>query len=381
MCSGVGLVPVLARHPRFMVRRSVRIRVGAWPGVAILIVLLGFIGWPHAPWNRHLVLVGAAMVYLGCALTLGAALDSSPKENGPKQRLIYEYASRYHLVSLLGLAVVMAALFFLATNPQGRFQTWPAAVLGTVAGLLAFVAVAERSTPIGPVRHPDQKACMSALHRIGQVATKKGVAADRQFDRIFTPSVRSLEPEHSDLGPLRLLNVMWLIEVPQKPARPKSDDEARDLVQTCLTRSERLALGDGACAYLRPGHPGSQAQTIAVARVVELNQIQESKPGHYHSDQPSGRLTFEFPAVAGPHYLELPGLETDQELVILRRDKHGDWRPRENLRWAKTSGAGRGAVIDLEGLIHWRGETITQFAIQLTRAGEISLQEPPRLIR
>lgn len=125
----------------------------------------------------------------------------------------------------------------------------------------------------------------------------------------------------------------------------------------------------------------ADAETLAVARQVELSHIHESGAGCYQSDQYNGSITFEFPLAQEARYLELPGLETDQELVILRRDEQGLWRPRDNLRWAKAQGTGKAVVIDLDSLIHWRGEPITQIAIQLTRPGEISLQAPPRLIR
>jgi hypothetical protein len=148
-----------------------------------------------------------------------------------------------------------------------------------------------------------------------------------------------------------------------------------------LTRAERIALGAGACASLNPGRPGADAVTLAIARRIELNEIRQDQPGRYRSDRVPGSLKCTFDPTTGARFLELPGLRADQELMIFWCDAAGSWRPGHSFRWLTSPPPAGPPVVDLESMIHWPDEPITQMVIHLTREGEIALEAPPRLLR
>jgi hypothetical protein len=355
--------------------------VGWGAGIAVLITLVGHAFWPRASWNRRVVVVGTAMIYSGYALAYVGRSCLVVQGKISEAELFYRYASRYHTLPMLGLASVLASV--LSSRRLMRrcdARDGLPAVLGAFVGLVMFaVQHHEVETYWAPMlHHQDQKVTMSALHHLGKVAREEGISR-KQLDRIIAPAVRSWNSGLLTHRP-EYLSFMRLIEIPEAAVHPRSDADARGLLQTRLTAAERLALGSGACAYLRPAEPGPDARTVAVAKRIELYKMLESGAGRYRSDDIPGFVKIEFPT-SEARYLELPGLTADQQLVIFRCDSQGRWRPGQKVYWVQPRGHDSHVVVNLDGLIHWWDTPLTSIAIHLTRTGEVSLQGLPRLLR
>lgn len=355
---------------------------GPFAGIVVLVLLLGTLAWPKTRWNRSLVATGAVMIYLGYTLAYVGRAGFVTRGLWPEASLIYLFASRYHVVPILGLAAVLAAML-----APLRLIRWCDArpglpqLAGTLVGLVVYFlhdGEIEKSFA-HMLRHPDQAATLSALDRVGVVAREEGVTQS-QLDRVTTPVSRTWNEGIRTWCPENL-SLMKLIDAPKHPRSALSDDQVRALLHQRLTRAERVALGAGACAYLKPGKPSARTAAVATAQRVGQNGIEEVGPGLYRAERPGGFIRFEFPATIGARYLTLPGLACDQDVVITRCTPTGVLRPRQTVIWAQPRQSPATPVVDLANLVHWWHEPITQIAIQIQRPGELYLPEPPRLLR
>jgi len=120
---------------------------------------------------------------------------------------------------------------------------------------------------------------------------------------------------------------------------------------------------------------------VSIGRCLELQNIREDRPGRYRSNLVPGSIKFAFDSASEPRFLVLPGLKADQDLIISLCDIKGRSREGRSIRWLHAPRADGPAVVELENIIHWWREPVSQITVQLTRPGEIALDAPPRLLR
>ena len=358
--------------------------VPAWAGwVAGLLALLGTITlavWRSAAWNRRLMLIGAAMIYFGYLLTYTARAGLVRQGLWTEAQLLYVFATRYHVLPVVGASAIIAAL--LASWPliqrcdrRHRRCFLVATVIGLVALLVERQEVASWAWML---RDHGQKETLELLHKVGRIARSERISRE-QLVRIVGPVFRTWNSSVD--GPSAFALTQLMTEAPEQVGRALTDETARACLKGRLTQEERLLLGSGTCVSLNPARPGPGAQTLAVAQRVKIRGAREQKPGEYRLRQWPAYIEFAFDSKLNGRYLVFPDLHADQDLVVLWCDDSGRWRPGQNVRWLRSPETGTPVVIDLERLIHWQGGPLSRVRVRFTRTGQVALREPPRLVR
>ncbi len=122
-------------------------------------------------------------------------------------------------------------------------------------------------------------------------------------------------------------------------------------------------------------------QILSIGRRSAVHAVREIGPGRYRGTYGPSYVEFQFDSTAGARFLALPGLRTDQDVVVSWREGSEPWRPAKSVRWLRSGRSDLPVVIDLERLIHWSGKPVTGVRIAFTRPGELAVSESPRLLR
>ena len=332
--------------------------------------------------KRMLVLVGAAMIYVGYLVTYVPRVCMIRFGGWSEFEFLFQFAGRYHVLPLVGLAAILSTtiagwpLIRRCDSRQGR-----PALAGAV---LAFVMLGVQIRPASfwdfYLQQPDQQATFAALDRLGRLAREEGISRS-QLVRIIDPAKRPWNDSVLGDRPAAFPLVKLAAFAPTHVSHPQSDAEALDRLKDRLTAGERVALGAGTCSSLNPPQPDADARIVAVARQDEAH-CREVRPGVYRHGDGDGFIRFEFEPAPEARYLVLPGLRADQDVFILWCDQAGRWRPGQSVRWLKSAAKGAPAVIDLDRLIHLSARPLSRIALQFTGpGGEIELEGPPRLLR
>jgi hypothetical protein len=227
------------------------------------------------------------------------------------------------------------------------------------------------------LHQPDQHATLSALYHVGELARAEGIPR-RQLMRIFDPVYRAWNGTLVKDCP-RAFHLMNLaVRAPEYVEQPISDETARARLLNRLTLAERISLGAGTCAPFFSA-PLEQARTLSIARRVTTCDFNELGPWRYKRDLVPGYIEFEFEPATGARYLFLPGLVSDQDVIVVLTDDATHWHGSRNLRWLKSPRAD--ATIDLRRLIHWWGDAPARIRLKCVGPGEIALGGAPRLLR
>ena len=226
------------------------------PGILALLTVAALAVWHGARWNRRLVLVGAAMIYLGYGLTYMARAGLVTGGRWTEAQLIYRYATRYHVLPLIGLAAVLAAVLA-AWRPIRRCDARRGlpALVGAVVGLMMFgVQRHEVNTWCWLLGYSDQRPTLAALDHVRRVACEEAITR-AQLARIVAPALRPWNAPLLTDTPA-LFSLMKLVEAPEQVSRARSDHDARILLSSRLTYAERVALGSGDLRITQSWPPG-----------------------------------------------------------------------------------------------------------------------------
>jgi hypothetical protein len=228
---------------------------------------------------------------------------------------------------------------------------------------------------------PDQTRTFAALHRLGDVARAEGIT-QAQLMRIIDPAWRAWNAAVLHDTPAAFPLVMMVVDAPQQVARPLTDTEARSRLRARLTPLERNMLGSGTCVLLYPTRLPPDARTVSVGRRVDVHEVAEFEAGRYRAASArSSYVEFEFDPAAGGRFVALPGLESDQDIVVCWHEGQGPWRPAQTVRLLRPRRSDEPAVIELERLIHFSGAPVRAIRIAFTHPGVLEISGAPRLVR
>ena len=180
------------------------------------------------PVEPALVLVGAAMIYCSYTLTYSARTVMLKDGRWTEPQFLYQFASRYHVLPLLGLVTIVAAL--LASWPFVRRcdarRGLPALIAAVVGLVTMFVQSGEASywnwmlRPARPARHP------VGSSPPGRTGSAEGVSRS-QLMRIFDPVYRTWNGSVMNDRPYAFHLMNLAVQAPEQVERPLPDDQAR----------------------------------------------------------------------------------------------------------------------------------------------------------
>jgi hypothetical protein len=351
-------------------------------GILAALAFLALLFWPRAVWKRRLVLVGGAMIYGAYVLTYVPRVGMLKSGEWTEAQFLYRFAGRYHILPLLGLASVVAALIAaapLVRRCDGR-RGLPALAGAGVGLLMLGLQASEVEHWDWMLHQPDQRQTLAALHHVGEVAKCVGITRT-QLVRMFDPCYRPWNGSvlHDRPSAFHLMNLA--AGAPAQVAHRLPDEEARRRLLDSLSPLERVLLGSGTCVSLNPARLPRDARSVSLARLVRMRGTRSVEPGRFQGEHGGSWIEFEFESGAGGRFLELPGLIADQDVLIWKREPSGWWRAGRVVRWLRAPRCDVPAVIDLERLFHWPDGPVWAIRVQFTRPGEIALERPPRLLR
>jgi hypothetical protein len=351
--------------------------------ICALAAIASLAAYRRAGWNRRLILFGCICIYINYILIYCSRAGFVKSGLWTEAQLLYEWGGRYHILPLVGLAAVIAAV--LARWPLlercDRQRGLPAAIGAAVGLLFLIVQTGERKQKDWMLNQPDQRGTLAVLYRVGEVARAEGITR-AQLQRIVEPAWRAWNASLLHDRPWAFPLVMMIANVPEESAQVLTDADARSRLQARLTQRERNVLGSEACVSLNPARITPGTHIVSIGRRVQLCATQEIRPGRFRGDYATASyLEYEFDSGMQARYLALPGLEADQDVLVSWCESAGRWRPGQSVRWLRPHQTDEPAVIDFQRLIQWSGKPVARVRISFTRTGELALGGAPRLLR
>ena len=185
--------------------------VAVWgAGIGAFSATLWLATWRRAPWNRQLILVGAAMIYCGYVLTYVPRVTMLRTNRWSELQFLYHAVGRYHVLPLLGLAAIAAAVIscWPLVGRCDRARGWPA-FAGAIAGLVMLVVQWKESSYWDfYLLKQDQNVTFAALEALGKLAREEGISR-AQLVRIIDPVMRPGTSRSWRIGLPRFRSSSW----------------------------------------------------------------------------------------------------------------------------------------------------------------------------